>query len=167
MEALDNTWSGSWRPLINLTYKFQACHLCTFNVAAIFFRGHPYILRTLLWVPTYTTQQPRAHVLYTNSEKVAMTHSPPTFWLLKYFLLFYHIWQYANRPLLIYEVKPVCFHRIPIFDVCLLTLGAHAQRGLQYFVCLSVCLCVCLSVCMSVTTSLAHLAAKSLKFGRR
>ena len=49
----------------------------------------------------------------------------------------------------------------------LLTLGAHAQRGLQYFVCLSVCLCVCLSVCLSVTTSLAHLAAKSLKFGRR
>ena len=41
MEALDNTWSGSWRPLINLTYKFQACHLCTFNVAAIFFRVIP------------------------------------------------------------------------------------------------------------------------------
>ena len=33
------------------------------------------------------------------------------------------------------------------------------ERGLQYF--------VCLSVCMSVTTSLAHLAAKSLKFGHR
>ena len=29
----------------------------------------------------------------------------------------------------------------------LLTLGAHAQRGLQYFVCLCVCLCVCVSVC--------------------
>ena len=28
---------------------------------------------------------------------------------------------------------------------CLLTLGAHAQRGLQYLG-LSVCLCVCLSV---------------------
>ena len=25
---------------------FRACHLCTFNVAAIFFRGHPYIWRT-------------------------------------------------------------------------------------------------------------------------
>ena len=22
--------------------KFRACHLCTFNVATIFFRGHPY-----------------------------------------------------------------------------------------------------------------------------
>ena len=30
------------------------------------------------------------------------------------------------------------------------TLGAHAQRGLQYLVCVSVCLC--LSVCLSVTT---------------
>ena len=28
----------------------------------------------------------------------------------------------------------------------LLTLGAHAQRGLQYLVCHSVCLSVCLSV---------------------
>ena len=27
----------------------------------------------------------------------------------------------------------------------LLTLGAHAQRGLLYLVCVSVCLCVCLS----------------------
>ena len=36
----------------------------------------------------------------------------------------------------------------PIF----LTLGAHAQRGLQYLVCVSVCLCVC--VCVSVTQHL-------------
>ena len=28
----------------------------------------------------------------------------------------------------------------------LLTLGAHAQRGLQYLVCVSVCLSVCLFV---------------------
>ena len=34
--------------------------------------------------------------------------------------------------------------------VMLLTLGAHAQRGLQYLVCVSVCLFVCLSVCLSV-----------------
>ena len=40
-----------------------------------------------------------------------------------------------------------------------LTLGAHAQRGLQYF--------VCLCVCLSVTTSLAYQAAKSLKFEHR
>ena len=33
--------------------------------------------------------------------------------------------------------------------VCLLTLGAHAQRGLLYLVCLSVCVCVC--VCVSMT----------------
>ena len=37
MEALDNAWSGSWRPLTNLTYTFRVCHLCTFNVAPIFF----------------------------------------------------------------------------------------------------------------------------------
>jgi len=34
----------------------------------------------------------------------------------------------------------------------LLTLGAHAQRGLLYLVCVSVCVCVCLSVCVSVST---------------
>ena len=49
MEALDNAWYGSLRPLTNLTQTFQACHLCTFNVAAIFFfRGHPYIWRTTI-----------------------------------------------------------------------------------------------------------------------
>ena len=37
MEALGNAWYGSWRPLSNLTQTFQACHLCTFNVAGIFF----------------------------------------------------------------------------------------------------------------------------------
>ena len=31
------------------------------------------------------------------------------------------------------------------FSISLLTLGAHAQRGLQYLVCHSVCLSVCLS----------------------
>ena len=46
MEVLDNAWCGSWRPLTNLTQTFRVCHLCTFNVAAIFFRGHPYIWRT-------------------------------------------------------------------------------------------------------------------------
>ena len=33
---------------------------------------------------------------------------------------------------------------------CLLTLGAHAQRGLRYLVCPSVCVCVC--VCLSTLT---------------
>ena len=33
------------------------------------------------------------------------------------------------------------------------TLGAHAQRGLQYLVCVSVCVCVCVSVCLSVCLS--------------
>ena len=32
----------------NLTQTFRACHMCTFNVAAIFFRGHPYIWRTVV-----------------------------------------------------------------------------------------------------------------------
>ena len=36
MEALDSAWCDSWRPLTNLTCKFRACHLYTFNVAAIF-----------------------------------------------------------------------------------------------------------------------------------
>ena len=44
METLDNAWYGSLRPLTNLTQTFRACHLCTFNVAAIFWGGHPYIL---------------------------------------------------------------------------------------------------------------------------
>ena len=30
----------------------------------------------------------------------------------------------------------------------LLTLGARAQRGLLYLVCLSVCVCVCVCVCV-------------------
>ena len=37
MEALNNAWYGSWRLLTNLTQAFQVCHLCTFNVGAIFF----------------------------------------------------------------------------------------------------------------------------------
>ena len=41
MEALDNAWYGSWRPLTNLTQTFRACHLRTFNVAAIFFGAIP------------------------------------------------------------------------------------------------------------------------------
>ena len=47
MEALNNAWYGSWRPLTNLMQTFQVCHLCTFYVATIFFLlgggGHPYI----------------------------------------------------------------------------------------------------------------------------
>ena len=30
--------------------------------------------------------------------------------------------------------------------LALLTLGAHAQRGLRYLVCVSVCVCVCVCV---------------------
>ena len=41
MEALDNAWYGSWRPLTNLTQTIWVCHLCTFNVAVIFFRTIP------------------------------------------------------------------------------------------------------------------------------
>ena len=33
----------------------------------------------------------------------------------------------------------------------LLTLGAHAQRGLQYLVCVCVCVCVCVSVTQHLT----------------
>ena len=34
-----------------------------------------------------------------------------------------------------------------------LTLGAHAQRGLRYLLCVSVCLCVCLSVTALAATA--------------
>ena len=50
METLSNAWYGSWRPLTNLTQTFQACHLCTFNVAAIFFWGHPYTYYRTPWL---------------------------------------------------------------------------------------------------------------------
>ena len=40
--------------------------------------------------------------------------------------------------------------------ILLLTLGAHAQRGLQYS--------VCLSVCLSVTTLQASVVDRTLKF---
>ena len=35
----------------------------------------------------------------------------------------------------------------------LLTLGAHAQRGLRYLLCVSLCLCVCVCVCVCVSVS--------------
>ena len=41
MEALDNAWYGLWRPLTNIMQTFRACHLCTFNVATIFFGAIP------------------------------------------------------------------------------------------------------------------------------
>ena len=41
MEALGNAWYGSWRPLTNLMQTIRVCHLCTFNVAAIFFGAIP------------------------------------------------------------------------------------------------------------------------------
>ena len=46
----------------------------------------------------------------------------------------------------------------------LLTLGAHAQRGLLVVVpCVCVCVCVCVSVCLSVTTILALQATRRPK----
>ena len=48
MEALNNAWCSSWRPLTNLTLTFRAHHLCTFNVAATFFQDHPYIWGTTM-----------------------------------------------------------------------------------------------------------------------
>ena len=62
-----------WRPLTNLTYKFRACHLSTFNVAAIFFRGHPYIWRTTIhhdiaipcdWRNNHKKEVKTSHVKY-------------------------------------------------------------------------------------------------------
>ena len=49
-----------------------------------------------------------------------------------------------------------------MFLLLLLTLGAHAQRGLQYSVC--VFLSVCLSVYLSVTTLQPSVVDETLKF---
>lgn len=42
---------------------------------------------------------------------------------------------------------------------CLLTLGAHAQRGLQYLVCMSVCVCLCVR---SYSATTGYKAAKAI-----
>ena len=42
-----------------------------------------------------------------------------------------------------------------IYNVALLTLGAHAQRGLRYLVCVCVCVSVCVCVCYS-TSHFSH-----------
>ena len=44
----------------------------------------------------------------------------------------------------------------------LLSLGPHAQRGLQYLVCVSVCLCVCVFVCVCVCVCVCVLLNISL-----
>ena len=44
----------------------------------------------------------------------------------------------------------MCVYVCPLMLKELLTLGMHAQRGLQYLV----CVCVCVSVCVSVAQHL-------------
>ena len=76
MEALGNARYGSWRPLNNLTQTFQACHLCTFNVAAIFFGTIPiygvlpyamiYIWKSQLNRLVWGLNIPNFHVLFYN-----------------------------------------------------------------------------------------------------
>ena len=56
MEVLGNAWYGSWRPLNNLMQTFQVCHLCTFNVATIFWGA----------IPTYGVH---IAIIVTGSEK--------------------------------------------------------------------------------------------------
>ena len=71
MEALGNVWYGLWRPLTNLMQTFQACQLCTFNVAAIFFsffflfffQGHPYIWRT-------TVRHDKAYPIFLHGDHI-------------------------------------------------------------------------------------------------
>ena len=60
----------------------------------------------------------------------------------------------------VYSITPGPVHFFLSSIVALLTLGAHAQRGLQY----SVCVSVCLSVYLSVTTLQASVVYKTLKF---
>ena len=57
------------------------------------------------------------------------------------------------------QVESKTCHCTIMLNFLLLTLGAHAQRGLQYLVCHSVCLSVCLSVRHAI---LAVRATKSI-----
>ena len=45
-----------------------------------------------------------------------------------------------------------------------LTLGAHAQRGLQYLVCVSVCVCVCLRLLSDYTQATGRLMRDTNNF---
>ena len=53
--------------------------------------------------------------------------------------------QTLASPLNVRVVQEAATH---VGSEYVLTLGAHAQRGLRYLLCVSVCLCVC--VCVSV-----------------
>ena len=60
--------------------------------------------------------------------------------------------------------------KLGIFTEYLLTLGAHAQRGLCscpvcVCVCVRACVCVCLSVCLSVRSFLPPCACRSQNIG--
>ena len=54
----------------------------------------------------------------------------------------------------------------PKEDRVLLTLGAHAQRGLRYLVCVSVCVCVCVCVCVYAYFSDTGYEADSERYKR-
>ena len=47
-----------------------------------------------------------------------------------------------------------------------LTLGAHAQRGLQYLVCVCVCLCMCLSLFTQLFAPQTTLTFSAVEEGR-
>ena len=52
--------------------------------------------------------------------------------------------------LVLYTHMSYSYSSTSYLEQSLLTLDAHAQRGLRYLVCVSVCVCLC--VCVSVST---------------
>ena len=63
---------------------------------------------------------------------------------------------YICLKIAVNDILIIDYKSVNLTKTCysLLTLGAHAQRGLQQLsrVCVCVCVCVCMYVCMSVRT---------------
>ena len=57
--GLDDDWCGWYRHLTYLEKSFWVCHLCTHNVAAILFWGHPLNMAYTVSHDTYRTIQGR------------------------------------------------------------------------------------------------------------
>ena len=73
MDPLDNAWYCSWRSWTDLNADISSVSFVTFNVATIFFRGHPYIWRMVVRIchDTYLV-----HTIYRN--QLIQGHSAST-----------------------------------------------------------------------------------------
>jgi len=64
------------------------------------------------------------------------------------------LWYHAVETFCRYKTLNAVFILEDIFILeGVFILGAHAQRGLLYLVCVSVCVCVCVCVCLCVCVS--------------